>query len=570
MPYPACRTAREKRLRPRQRRSDERFTPAVMLRLLASPRGFLRDIRGGATAILAAVVTVMTLCGTALIGDHLWLIDQRDTLKSASDAASVATTLEIDRQLAKDPAIGAAALQAAVEPVARRYIELNLAHLPKERLQRAKETLKVTLSVNRAQRTVRVEAKADLGGTLFSRYIPLLGGYTGPGTAHVKAGVEAESSMVEVVLAIDTTDSMRHGLSGERNPGPDASRMGIVKRAAKRIVAVLDPDENNHASVGIVPWSVTVRLDSAAASKWKSKRWALYPTQRTYPVPFRCRCRNCPCRNAVIDTLPASPPQPWKGCFDGHRVHSGISSVPDATAAALFATPSGSPFAQSYFIPKLWSSYSCRSASERPQGAATNPHCWENSWSPAQYRCDNMSATMMPLSNDRTAIERSIDSLTPNGYTHSTLGVVWAHRMLDPAWADVWGRDTDPADPETSASAEIRKAIVLLTDGEDTFCGAANPDCANSPMTVSRTDACTAAKSKGTEIFVVAAMHPDKVTSGVGRTLRACSSESDDEFPKGTRRPGTSYVFLNNATAEELEAAFSDIGTQLRNLRRIY
>jgi len=111
---------------------------------------------------------------------------------------------------------------------------------------------------------------------------------------------------------------------------------------------------------------------------------------------------------------------------------------------------------------------------------------------------------------------------------------------------------------------------VLLTDGEDSFCGAANPDCSNSPLTVSRTDACAAAKSRGTENFVVAAMPPNRISSNLGRTLRACSGEFDREFPEGTRRPGTSYVFLGNATAEDLEAAFTDIGNQLRNLRRIY
>ena len=89
-------------------------------------------------------------------------------------------------------------------------------------------------------------------------------------------------------------------------------------------------------------------------------------------------------------------------------------------------------------------------------------------------------------------------------------------------------------------------------------------------LAVSRTDACAAAKSRGTEIRIAAAMHPDRVSSELGRTLRACSSESDREFPEGTRRPGTSYVFLSNATAEELETAFADIGRQLRNLRRIY
>ena len=373
--------------------------------------------------------------------------------------------------------------------------------------------------------------------------------------------------MVEVVLAIDVTYSMLRGLDEKGPPGPGESRIAIVKRAAKRIVAILDPDEKNSVGVGIVPWSLTVRLNSTAAREWERKRWARYPARRTYPVPFECvygkRCANDP----VIDTLPASPPEAWKGCFDGHRIRSGTSTVPKPTAAALFEPPSGSPFAQSYYPPELHHAYRCRTDSEKPADTR-DPECLQGT-SP-QSSCDVMSATMMPLSNDRAAIERSIDGLGIGGKTHSTLGVVWAQRMLEPAWTDVWGGiGIHPANPGTSETAARRKAIVLLTDGDDTFCGW-NPDCANSPLTVSRTDACAAAKSRGTEIFVVAAMHSDKISSDLGRTLRACSSESDSEFPEGTRRPGTSYVFLSNATAEDLEASFTDIGNQLRNLRRIY
>ena len=57
---------------------------------------FLRDTRAGATAIAAAAVTVMSVGGAALIGDHAWLIDQRDVPKTATDAATVATTIEMN------------------------------------------------------------------------------------------------------------------------------------------------------------------------------------------------------------------------------------------------------------------------------------------------------------------------------------------------------------------------------------------------------------------------------------------------------------------------------------------
>ena len=51
---------------------------------------FLRDTRAGATALAAAAVTVMTVGAAALISNYVWLVDQRDVLKSASDAGAVA------------------------------------------------------------------------------------------------------------------------------------------------------------------------------------------------------------------------------------------------------------------------------------------------------------------------------------------------------------------------------------------------------------------------------------------------------------------------------------------------
>ena len=140
--------------------------------------------------------------------------------------------------------------------------------------------------------------------------------------------------------------------------------------------------------------------------------------------------------------------------------------------------------------------------------------------------------------------------------------MLWGQRLLDHSWKNVWGDDVHPVDPAAQDSKGLRKAIVLLTDGEDTQCGFGNATCADSALGFSRTDACTAAKAAGTEIFVIAAMHPDKVSEALGDSLRECSSESDN--------PDGSYAFLNNATSESLEAAFADIASQLVTVRRVW
>ena len=160
-------------------------------------RDFLRDTRAAATALVSAAIAVMTVGATALIIDHVWLVDQRDMLKSASDAGAVAATLEMSRQLAENPRIDDEALEAALETVVRRYIILNFQQLSEDRFVRAVESLVVKVVLNRALGTVAVSAEADLGGTLFSRRMPLLGNYSGPPVMRTASKTERTKVPVE-------------------------------------------------------------------------------------------------------------------------------------------------------------------------------------------------------------------------------------------------------------------------------------------------------------------------------------------------------------------------------------
>ena len=139
--------------------------------------------------------------------------------------------------------------------------------------------------------------------------------------------------------------------------------------------------------------------------------------------------------------------------------------------------------------------------------------------------------------------------------TYSTAGVLWAQRMLSHQWKRTWGDPEHPLDPAVAENESLRKVIVLLTDGEDTYCGW-------DPGACDRNEACTLAKYAGSEIFVVAAMPPEDVSSDLAQSLRRCSSEADN--------PGGTYVFINNENEEGLRAAFHEIANQLLEVRRVY
>ena len=545
--------------------------------ILLPMKRFLRETRAGATAIAAAAAAVMTVGGAALISDHVWLVDQRDTLKTASDAAGVAATLEMTRLLGRDASIGDSDLEAALNAVAQRYVEMNLSYLPADRLARALETLAVEVTPDRRRRTVDVSVEADLGGTLLAKNMALFGTAGESKPMRVEALVESVVNPIEVVLAIDISQSMErcHRWSFRRCRNPDDMRISIVKRAAANLVNILDPSADNQVAISVVPWHMVVRLDAAASDAWARDGWAEYPKSRRYGSIYSCghAADTCPAP-AADQSLPSAPPEPWQGCLDEHRVPGGGSHASPAAPAELMDPPSRRAFAQSFFPAPFGTAYECL---DEPLPAELDlQFCYDRDnppgsgvgrrqrLQPAQYGCGDTHPAILPLTSDRPAIDAAVDDLDAVGHlTYSALGVLWGRRLLEHRWKSVWGDPVHPVDPE--ANEETRKALVLLTDGVDSYCDLGTqrkPWCADSTIGVNRVEACTAAKEAGIEIFVVAAMHPDNVSTDLADTLRACSSESEES--EG------SYVFLNNATPENLETAFADIANQLSVIRRVY
>ena len=554
---------------------DIAFGPVGALVGRAAGRFFV-GTRAGATSIVTAAVAVMSVAGFAFVTDHIWLIDQRDVLKNAADAAAIAATQEMNRRLIPTPDMSEDDLKTAIAPVAENYIKLNLAYLPTDRLTRAEETLTVAVTPDRNLGTVDVATTADLGGTLFSRHLPILSNYKGPAKVGIRAGVETRVTPVEAVLAIDVSISMLSMLDGGF-PDKDLnekSRMDIVKDAAKTLVNILRPNEHNRVAIGVVPWHFTVRLADATASDWSTKRWARYPTERTYGVPYECTPSLNTCKpDAIKAELPSSAPEDWDGCLDGHRMGGSGTSAANPAVADLFTTPSVNAFSQAYYPSLYGFQYECSpwDAIEDYPSDFWDMSCY-NPYDPndlrsgdyrPQYGCDDTDPTILPLSTDRTTIIGAIDGLSADGSkTYSALGVLWGQRMLLSSWRSVWGGTVHPVDPASADGKGVRKVIVLLTDGYDSICGDDNVACTDSAIGISRTDACTLAKNAGIEIFVVAAMHPDYVSTDFGTSLTECSSESDDS--------DETYAFLNNATSESLQTAFESIANQLRVVRRTH
>ena len=205
--------------------------------------GFWRSTHAGATALVAAIVTVMSVIAAGFLVDHLWLVFKRDTLKSAANAASIAATLALrDMSNVEDTD------DRVLMDVARRYAWLNLRHtLPSEATI---NDVSISLDVDRANATVDVEVSADIGTTLFG----FIHGYAGPGDLAQRSGIQDAPEPLDLVLAIDVSRSMQSPLDGHGVVLPPHRRIDIVVTASKDVLDILEPDAAIPVRVGLVPW----------------------------------------------------------------------------------------------------------------------------------------------------------------------------------------------------------------------------------------------------------------------------------------------------------------------------
>ncbi len=510
-------------------------------------------------------MSLMSLGGFALTSDHTSLVHQRDTLKAATDAASFATSRHWQQALSSS--LTDDQIKTALLPIARRYI---LANIPQGRRADAESTLEVRLTLHHGAGMVDVDASADLGGVLFSGWMLDADTTAEMGKVTVETRterLESDGGTIEVALAIDSTGSMSRTISGRssQSSGED-SRMTIVKRAAQDLIDILTAT-GSPVAIGVVPWDFRVRLDATMRTRWEDNSYAQYPTQRYYKNPYRASTQG------EWQTLPADKPEAWNGCLD-QRAISGDN--PPGLSAAL---PTETPFIMAFYTP-MTALYNNRVSNNRsdhrpvayechgddPKDTSQQDVCYSDVayWSRRrpQFECRTVSTssyytpTIMPLTIDIDAVKSKIQGLEAKGRaTNSTLGAAWGHRLLASSWRTVWGDATHPVDQAEG----VQKALVLLTDGDDNY-----PDTislAGEVVKGRRNQACTAAKNAGIKVFTIAAMHESRVED-LGDALKECSSQADD--------PNGNYVFINNATSDDLEDAFRQIARQLVRFRRIY
>jgi Flp pilus assembly protein TadG len=149
-------------------------------------------------------------------------------------------------------------------------------------------------------------------------------------------------------------------------------------------------------------------------------------------------------------------------------------------------------------------------------------------------QCGSLT-TIMPLSEDWTALHGKIDAMTASGNTNVTIGLAWGWHALT---QDV------PLTGAQAAASDREKVIVLLTDGQNTQ----NRWWTSTSRIDERTAlACSNIKAANIKIYSV------RVIDGNATLLKGCASKP------------TMYYDVDQAS--ELNSVFSSIAQTLANLR---
>jgi hypothetical protein len=458
-------------------------------------RRLLRDQRG-------AIALTFLLSFTVMLGGTLFSIDMvrynatQSRLQNALDTAVISA----GRKLAVYTPTEGSSDKTAWEEDTYRYFRANMpeqflgSNIPLDKIDI--QYLEETTSDGKFRTAQRLRMIAS--GTL-----PLLSsGYMNETSMNLYASnwaVRRVRSDLELVLALDNTGSMDYDTP---------TRMSQLKISAKQLVetvmrageAGVGEDGKSGVYVGIVPFTEAVNVKNISSAKtWLNK----YPAQKNYLDNLWNGCVSEPPGNwSKTNKLPARALTPSAGFLPLQAVYAEDFVPPyfqdylsggrepdkrkagDVMPGSIHLEGTGNPKTLEYLAPS--SNVATRDRRIRaeiiqPEHLSTNPHPAAKNGSTAaeSEKYNDKVRTLLALeagtcptsrviflSQAETDLNNAIDSMNSNGGTNVPMGLIWAWRMLDPAWrgTEGWGSATLPRDP---AAGSLNKVIVLLSDGDN-------------------------------------------------------------------------------------------------------
>ncbi|MBS0334108.1 MAG: hypothetical protein JSS35_15170 [Proteobacteria bacterium] len=221
----------------------------------------------------------------------------------------------------------------------------------------------------------------------------------------VNTEVTRPGNNLEVSLVLDNTGSM------------SGSPLTSLKSAANQLIDLVVSDQQSpyYSKMAIVPYSNAVNAGTYATAA----RGAVLSST------------DVNCKNGANKL--GCPSYTFTSATGSSRTYSVSTCVSERTGAEAFTDAAPTTSLVGFVYPP-------------PSSAGNN--------------C--ISATIQPLTSDKTALHNTITSLTANGSTAGEIGLAWGWYMISPNWTGVWPSGSQPASYGTD---KLIKAVILMTDG---------------------------------------------------------------------------------------------------------
>jgi Flp pilus assembly protein TadG len=398
-----------------------------MLGLISKLKKF-RLGESGAVAPIVAVVAVPLIMAAGVAVDYGNAVSIQAKLQAAVDAAALAAGREANLT------------DAELRRIAEDYFHSNFGSPANT------GTPSLTLSVNGDDLNVRGQVEVH-------NYLTKVAGFD---TTLISASSEVtkEATGLEVVLVFDNTGSMG-----------SQSRLSTLKVAAHDFVEILfGPRETaDTLKIGVVPFSqfVNVGPDKSTAF-WLDTEGKNAYSKKNFDNSKHNWWAWGQLRNRT-----------WTGCVESRTGDMSVDdTLPDANNGATLFPPAFAPdepgnssSRSTLNGKKYYNSY----LSDRKRGSDASARQkyyrkYQGKSVSTSSRGPDRGCNIQPIQeliNQKSPVLNTINNMRASGYTHVAEGVGWGLRVLSPAepFAEGVSYDDD----------KITKAMVLLTDGENTF-----------------------------------------------------------------------------------------------------
>ncbi|MFD0988103.1 pilus assembly protein TadG-related protein [Methyloligella solikamskensis] len=387
--------------------------------------------------------------------------------------------------------------------------------------------------------------------------------------------VTKEERNIELILVLDTTGSMRNG-----------GKMNALKNAAREMVNTLfnGKSTSDTLKVGVVPFSAAVNVGSQMSnSPWLDRSGAssiakedFVPGTNTWTLFSKLRNKSwAGCvreRAEPYELTDAAPSNSDKDTLFAPYFAPDEPDPEEDSGGGWWGGSSGPNYANNYLDDQNpqscsgWGWYQTCQDSMNDEQIQRDTRKYDNAYVNSStygpnYLCPPNPVTA--LTDNKSKVLSAINALEPDGSTVIPAGLLWGWRLISPGAPFSEGAAYDD---ETWI-----KAIVLLTDGENSVNGGSNYHNksiynafgyaakghlgntngyeAEDELDEKTSTVCSKIKASNIRLYTIGF----QVSGQVQNLLRSCATEPD--------------MFYNSPSNSQLAGVFQDIAQGLGELR---